>query len=133
MDSISDPSRVRFTGPLAPFAAELRAELAALGYASTSASNQLRLAAHLSRWLQARGLGPGDLSGPVLTKFLVDRRREYSNHYSIQALGPTLGCLRRVGAAPAADPRAPVGAAEELSGQVPALPAVRALGERPGS
>lgn len=114
MHSTSDPSRVRFTGPLAPFAAELRAELAALGYASTSASNQLQLAAHLSRWLQARGLGPGDLSGPVLTKFLVDRRREYSNHYSIQALGPTLGCLRRVGAAPAADPRSPVGAAEEL-------------------
>ena len=95
MHSASDPSRVRFPGPLAPFAAELRAELAALGYASTSACNQLRLASHLSRWLQAQGLGPGDLSGPVLTRFLVDRRREYTSHYSIQALGPTLRCLRR--------------------------------------
>ncbi len=114
MHSISDPSGVRFTGPLAPFAAELRAELAALGYASTSASNQLQLAAHLSRWLQARGLGPGDLTGPVLKQFLVDRRRDYRNHYSIQALDPTLGYLRRVGAAPAADPSAPGGVGEEL-------------------
>ncbi len=114
MHSISDPSRVRFTGPLAPFAAGLRAALAALGYASTSASNQLQLAAHLSRWLQAQGLGPGDLSGVVLTEFLAGRRRGYSNHYSIQALGPTLGYLRRVGAAPAADPSPPVGAAEVL-------------------
>ncbi len=63
MHSISDPSRVRFVGPLAPFEAELRAELAALGYASSPASNQLQLAAHLSRWLQARGLSPGDLTG----------------------------------------------------------------------
>ena len=114
MHSASDPSRVRFPGPLAPFAAELRAELAALGYAPTSACNQLRLASHLSRWLQAQGLGPGDLSGPVLTRFLVDRRREYTSHYSIQALGPTLRCLRRVGAAPPDDPSAPVGATEEL-------------------
>lgn len=51
----------------------------------------------------------------MLTEFLVDRRRDYTHHYySIHALGPTLGCLRRVGAAPAADPSAPVGAAEEL-------------------
>ncbi len=88
MHSISDPSRVRFTGPLAPLAADLAAELAALGYASTSATNQLQLAAHLSRWLQARGMGPGDLTGPVITQFLADRRRDYSNHYSRQALGP---------------------------------------------
>ncbi len=114
MHSASDPSRVRFPGPLAPFAAELRAELAALGYAPTSACNQLRLASHLSRWLQAQGLGRGDPSGPVLTRFLVDRRREYTSHYSIQALGPTLRCLRRVGAAPPDDPSAPVGATEEL-------------------
>ncbi len=117
MHSTSDPSTVRLTGPLAPFAAELRVELAVLGYASTSASNQLQLAAHLSRWLQARGLGPGDLSGAVLTQFIVDRRREYTHLYSIQALAPILGCLRRLGAAPATDPSAPAGAAEELLGR----------------
>lgn len=113
MHSISDPSRVRFTGPLTPYAAGLAAELATLGYASTSAAIQLQLAAHLSRWLHARGLGPADLTGPVLTAFLVDRRRDYSHLYSLQALGPTLGYLRRVGVAPAADPTVPVGAGEQ--------------------
>src|ERR1019366_8553674 len=64
MHSICDPSKVRFTGPLAPFASGLAAELNAMGYATTSAANQLRLAAHLSRWLEAQHLEPGDLPGP---------------------------------------------------------------------
>ena len=68
MHSISDPSRVRFTGPLAPFSSALAEELATLGYASTSATTQLQLAAHLSRWLQARGLGPDGLTGPVIAE-----------------------------------------------------------------
>ena len=79
MHSISDPSRVRFTGPLTPYSAGLAAELAALGYAPTSAAIHLQLAAHLSRWLQVRGLGPVDLTGTTLTAFLVDRRSDYSH------------------------------------------------------
>jgi integrase/recombinase XerD len=114
MHSISDPSRVRFTGPLAPLASGLGAELAASGYASTSTTNQLQLAAHLSRWLQARGLRPDELTGSVIAEFLIDRRRDYSNLYSLQALGPTLRYLRRMGVAPAADSAVPVGAEEEL-------------------
>ena len=133
MHSASDPSRVRFPGPLAPFAAELRAELAALGYAPTSACNQLRLASHLSRWLQAQGLGPGDLSGPVLTRFLVDRRREYTSHYSIQALGPTLRCLRRVGAAPPDDPSAPIARRRPPPGRSPSARAVGSAGTWPAA
>lgn len=103
MHSISDPSRVQFTGPLAPLAADLAAELLALGFAPTSATNQLQLAAHLSRWLQARGLAVGDLTVPVIEAFLVDRRRDHTNRYSMRALAPMLAYLRRVGAAPAAD------------------------------
>lgn len=114
MHSISDPSRVRFTGPLAPFAAGLAAELAVLGYTSTSATIQLQLAAHLSRWLHAHDLAPGELTGSVLTEFLVERRRDYSSHYSLQALGPTLEYLRCLGAAPQEDVMTPVGAVEEL-------------------
>ncbi len=114
MHSVSDPSRVRFTGPLAPYAAGLAAELSALGFASSSATNQLQLVAHLSRWLQARGLGPVDLTGPVLTEFLVARRRDYSSHYSLDALGPTLGYLRRIGVAPAAEVTVPVGAGDQV-------------------
>lgn len=114
MHSISDPVKVRFTGPLAPFAAGLATELAALGYVPSSVCIQLHLAAHLSRWLQARALSPADLTGPVLTEFLVDRRRDYSHLYSLQGLAPMLGYLRRIGVAPTVEARGPVGAGEEL-------------------
>ena len=52
-----DPDRVRFTGPLEPFVPGLREELARLGYARTSTATLLQLAAHLSRWLEALGVG----------------------------------------------------------------------------
>ena len=45
------------------------------------------------------------LTGPVIERFLTARRRDYSNHYSMQALEPLLAYLRRVGAAP--EPVAP--------------------------
>ncbi|HEX6055863.1 MAG TPA: tyrosine-type recombinase/integrase [Intrasporangium sp.] len=115
MHSISNPDGVRFTGPLAPFAAGLTAELAALGYTTTSATTQLQLAAHLSRWLHLRDLSAAGLTAPVVTAFLADRRRDYTHLCSLQARGPTLVYLRRLGAAPpAAAARAPVGADEDL-------------------
>ena len=98
--SIHNPDRVRFLGPLTPLAAELRGEFARLGYSTSSATVQLQLAAHLSRWLQAEGLGTQDLTGPVIERFLATRRREYRGLYSMQALEPLLAYLRRVGAAP---------------------------------
>lgn len=112
MHSVSDPSRVRFSGPLAPYASAVARELAGLGYAPTSAANQLQLAAHLSRWLEAAGLGVGDLSEEVIDTFLVDPRRDYANHYSIRALGPLLAFLRSVGVAPAALAVEPAGEIE---------------------
>lgn len=98
--SIHNPDGVRFVGPLASLASELRGEFARLGYATSSATVQLQLAAHLSRWLQAEDLGTQDLTGPVIERFLATRRRDYSNLYSMQALAPLLGCLRRTGLAP---------------------------------
>lgn len=117
MDSISGPSGVRFCGPLAPMAAGLAAELADLGYAPTTAEGHLRLAAHLSRWVQTRGLGLSALTEPVITEFLAHRRQEYSNLYSMQALEPTLRYLRRIGAAPAAETSVLEGPVEELLGR----------------
>lgn len=114
MHSTSDPCRVRFIGPLAPLASGLVEELAGLGYARTSATNQMQLAAHLSRWLELAGLGPADLTGPVIDRFLVVRRRDYTNQYSAQALGPILGYLRRIGAVPAASPPPPPGCPAEV-------------------
>jgi integrase/recombinase XerD len=95
-----DPDRVRFTGPLASLAPGLREELARLGYARTSAATLLQLAAHLSRWLDASGLGAGDLTGPVIERFLVERRRKYRNYRSVAGLAPILGYLRGLGVVP---------------------------------
>lgn len=115
MHSIPNPARVRFTGPLAPFADGLTAELTALGYTATSATTQLQLAAHLSRWLHGRGLDTTELAGPVIMEFLADRRRDHRNLSSLQALNPTLAYLRRLGVAPPEEvPRAPGGAGEVL-------------------
>src|SRR5687767_10380808 len=102
MHSTPDPSHVAFTGPLRPFASGLAAELTELGYTATSATVQLQLAAHLSRWLESQHLGPDDLTGPVIERFLVVRRTRYTNLYSLRSLGPVLGYLRRQGVAPAA-------------------------------
>ena len=114
MHSTPDPCHVRFTGPLTRFASGLVEELALLGYTATSATAQLQLAAHLSRWLESQGMGPGDLTGPVIERFLAARRGSYANHYSLQAMGPLLGYLRRQGAAPAAVVSEPSSPAEVL-------------------
>ena len=50
---MTDLSRVRVTGPLEPFAAGFAAELVDQGYSLQPAALQLRLLAHLSRWLAA--------------------------------------------------------------------------------
>jgi len=55
-----------------------------MGYARTSAADKLRLAAHLSRWLEAEHLEVGDLTGPVIDRFVVVRRRDYTNYRSSQ-------------------------------------------------
>jgi site-specific recombinase XerD len=117
MHSIPDPSRVRFTGPLVRFASGLADELAALGYTRTSATTQLGLAAHLSRWLDTVGVGLGELTPAVIDRFLQERRRSYTSHYSARALGPIMGYLRRVGAAPEALPAPATSTVDVLLGR----------------
>lgn len=53
-----------------------RDELRGLGYRPNAAADQLRLMAHMSRWLQARRLGVGDLTPERVEGFLADRRAE---------------------------------------------------------
>lgn len=48
---------VRMTGPLAPYARGFAGELARLGFTELSAGGQLRLVAHLSRWLAGPAWG----------------------------------------------------------------------------
>ncbi|GGN47670.1 putative integrase/recombinase y4rA [Streptomyces fuscichromogenes] len=97
-----DPSRVVVTGPLAPYTVGLCTAVLRQGYTPISARELMHLAAHLSRWMSARGLTPAALTGPVIAEFLDERRRRYRKRRTPHALVPLLGYLRAVGAVPAA-------------------------------
>lgn len=97
-----DPSRVRVTGALSPYAAGFRAELARLGYTAGSAELQLGLVAHLSRWLADRGLQVSELTPERLKQFFEARRRSgYTAYWSERSLSPLQSYLRRLGLLPA--------------------------------
>jgi integrase/recombinase XerD len=103
------------TEPLAQYAGGFRAELARLGYTPLTAGTQLRLMAHLSRWLAAEGLGASALTVPAAERYFGDRRSAgYANERTVAALGPLLGYLRRLGAAPVAVVASPATATGQL-------------------
>lgn len=95
-----NPFRVRFVGPLAPYAAELAHEFSRLGYSVTSAVIVVRFAAHLSRWLASEEIELSAVTDAVIDRFLAVRRVEYTSHYSRRALRPVLAYLRREGLVP---------------------------------
>src|SRR6266704_6952509 len=106
---------VRMTGPLAPHATGLAGELARLGFTEMSGRAQLGLAAHLSRWLAAAGLGTMALTAPVAEEYLAARRAAgYTAYLTPKALAPLLGYLRGMGVAPEAAPADPPSGVEEL-------------------
>jgi len=88
---------VRFAGPLEAFALGFAEELTRLGYTRLSAVLQLRLAAHLSRWLAGQGADAGSLTDVVVGRFLVARRDAgYTAWLTAVGLAPLLGYLRRL-------------------------------------
>lgn len=90
--------RVSIAGPLAGFADGFRAELERLGYSPFTAEDQLRLMAHLSRWLDDGRLGVGDLTAARAQEFLAYRQAcGHSHRCSPRALAPVLGFLRGLG------------------------------------
>lgn len=94
-------SGVRVTGSLQPYAYGFGEQLTELGYTRLSAADQLRLMAHLSRWLTSRGLGAGQLTPQRAEQFLRARRcAGYTSRRSQRALMPLLDYLRGQGAAP---------------------------------
>ena len=98
-----DPSRVRVTGPFARYAPGFVAELVGAGYRPNAAVVQLRLLAHLSRWLEREGIDPVDVREPQLERF---RREDLARVRSLRIAGglvPLLGYLRGLGVVPAAD------------------------------
>jgi integrase/recombinase XerD len=101
---MSDPSRVRVVGPLERHAAGFVAELVEAGYRPRSAAVQLRLLAHLSRWVRQEGLDPGELGEPQLERF---RREHLAGVVGLRGAGglvPLLGYLRARGVIPPAEP-----------------------------
>lgn len=94
-------SPVTVSGPLACYAEGFRCELAGLGYTALSVANQLRLMAHLSRWLASEDLAAPDLTVERTTLFLEARRAQgYTCWLSPRGLAPLLGYLRSRGSAP---------------------------------
>ena len=98
---MKDPSRARVTGPLREFAPGFVAELARLGYTGNSASGQMFVMGHLSRWLAGEGLDAARLTPQVADRFLAARRAAgYTLYLSPKALAPLLGYLRQPGRGP---------------------------------
>jgi integrase/recombinase XerD len=103
---MSDPLRVQMSGPLSVFAAGFLEELLGRGYRPGTAAKQLQLMAHLSRWVEAQDLAPGDLRRVELERFVQERRATGRVQLaSARALVPLLGYLRGLGVVPAADSR----------------------------
>lgn len=86
---------VRVLGPLEEFVEGFAAELTGLGYSWRGGEGQLRLMAHLSRWMSAQGLTPGDLTAEAVERFVIARRASYRGLRSPRALVPLLGTCGR--------------------------------------
>jgi integrase/recombinase XerD len=90
-------ARVRLTGPLAPYRDVLWEDLRAKGYTALSALNIIRVAAHLSRWLQNGHRSLSDLNHIVIEEYLQHRRaRGYVSRLTPRGLALILDSLRAI-------------------------------------
>jgi len=106
---------IRISGPLADRRDEFGSDLLRQGYTMLSCLNVLRLASHLSRWLEAQGLGPRDLSDDQVDSFLRARRAAgYTHWLSRRGLVPIRNFLAEVGLTPEPSPVAPLTPMEQL-------------------
>ena len=110
---MTDPSRVRVSGTLQPFAIGFTAELARQGYRSGSQVQQLRLMVHVSRWLGSKDLDLADFPRHAERFLQVRRAAGYRYLWTSRALRPLLMYLQRRGATPPAPPRIPTAPVDE--------------------
>ena len=87
-------------GPLGRYAPGFGAHLVGQGYAPSSAEDQPRLMAHLSRWLVEQRAESAALTPELVGRFLVARRAGYVKLTSRRALAPLLGYLDGLGVLP---------------------------------
>jgi integrase/recombinase XerD len=105
-----DPSHVRVPGPLKPFAPGFVEWLGRHGYTPFSATFQLHLMAHWSRWLSDKSLDVHRLSMTAVERFLTARRRAgYTQYLSAKAMAPMLASLCEQGVIVMPRPTAPPG------------------------
>lgn len=98
---VSRASVVVVRGPLAGVAERFEQAIAEQGYTPLSAANQLRLLAHLSRWMLSESLSRSELDEAALDRFLAARRRAgYTCWLSRRGLGPLVTVLREEGLIP---------------------------------
>ena len=94
-------SSVWITGPLLPYADGCRRYLQKIGYAPTSVVGQLRVAAHLSRWMERRSTSLATLSPALVGRFLHERRRAgYTEFLTRWRLRPIIAFLAAEGVIP---------------------------------
>lgn len=99
-------SRVRMAGPLATHQDTIWTALLARGYTPLSARNLLRVAAHLSRWLEGESVSPRELTGARLDAFVRHRVAcGYTCWLTLKGLEPILLPLRSRDVIPAAEPQ----------------------------
>lgn len=91
-------TRVVVTGPLEPYAAGYRRELARRGYSSWTAVSYLYSLARVSRWLAERGLTAADLDAECVGGFLAELRADRQlQRPTPRGLNSVLGYLRGLG------------------------------------
>ena len=95
-------------GPLEPHIAGFAEELVRRGYTQSSAGQHVCFVAYLDRWMSAEGIGLGELSGPVIDRYLEQRRAAgYVEYRSLKALRPLLDYLAPLGVLPVEEPDPP--------------------------
>ena len=110
---MSDPSRVRVSGPLASYVEGFRRELGGQGYCSSTVARHLQLMGHLSRWLAGQGVDGSALTPVVVDAYFTQRRAAgYASHRTGRALEPLLGHLRDRNVVPTPVPPRVTGAVE---------------------
>jgi integrase/recombinase XerD len=103
-------------GPLEPHVTGFAEELLRQGYTWSSAAQHVCFLAHLDRWMSGEGIGLGGLSGPMVERYLDQRRAAgYVEYRSVKALRPLLNYLAPLGVLPV-QKEVPPGPVEELLG-----------------
>jgi len=106
---------VHVFGPLAPFAVKFKSALRAAGYTPLTTASELRVVAHLSRWLDTGGMAVADLTSERVELYLGARRAAgCSASCSRRSLAPLLGVLSTLGVLPVEQPASTASSATDV-------------------